>query len=102
MSYFSCPDKTNATACSKGTFAGPGQTVCTVCPVGHFCPTQKLSAPKPCPLGTYANDTQQDSCTSCSSAHSCSNTSVDPVLCEEGYYSEGGRSECLPCPAGFR
>lgn len=52
--------------------------------------------------GTYANETQSISCRDCPPGHSCKNISVTPVVCADGTYSPGGKSECQACPGGYR
>jgi len=97
---YSCISGVGPQSCQKGTYSTPGQTSCTSCPKGYQCPTQNITSPIPCPLGTYSNETNTFECLDCPAGYECSDTSKTPVECVDGTYSLSKRSECVQCPAG--
>ena len=99
---FSCQSKVAPVACSNGTYAGIGQSTCSACTTGYYCPNTKTVAPVPCPSGTYSNDTGASFCQLCQAGHKCPNASITPMSCETGTYSKAGSGECTICPAGTR
>ena len=100
--FCSCSNEIGHLPCPNGTFSSTGQDKCTPCPVGYYCPSESTTSPVPCAVGTYANETQSISCGDCPPGYSCKNTSDTPVLCADGTFSPGGRSECQVCPGGYR
>ncbi|XP_014845642.1 PREDICTED: uncharacterized protein LOC106919650 isoform X3 [Poecilia mexicana] len=99
------------------------------CPPGHYCP-MGTSAPKPCPKGTYSEQSglgDISQCQSCSPGFYCSEPGLSSVsgpclpgfyclegsqsaspgsgdfagICPAGHYCLEGTSVPLPCPAGF-
>ena len=97
-----CASKVAPEACPPKTYSDKGQTTCSDCPLGHYCPQNKTANPIPCPTGSYANTTGNEVCAQCEAGFQCANASLTPVECESGFYSNGSRSECLQCPAGYK
>eukprot|EP00347_Sterkiella_histriomuscorum_P016022 403354791 len=97
-----CPTTTQSPfKCPAGSYSLSGQSSCTDCPVGKFCPATNTPQAYDCPSGYYASVTNQVSCTACPAGYSCSDPTVNPVPCTEGYYSFGYAGTCTQCPAGF-
>ncbi|XP_030007195.1 multiple epidermal growth factor-like domains protein 11 [Sphaeramia orbicularis] len=82
------------------------------CPPGFFCPVG-TAVPKPCPKGTYSEQTglvDESQCCSCSPGFYCSETGLSTVSgpCLPGFYCLEGSQTATPvssasggvCPAG--
>ncbi|KAF7668979.1 hypothetical protein LDENG_00271770 [Lucifuga dentata] len=98
------------------------------CPPGFYCP-MGTSVPKPCPKGTFSEQSRlvdESQCRSCSSGFYCSETGLSEVsgpclpgfyclegsqsatpmsgtsggVCPEGHFCAKGSSVPSPCPAG--
>ena len=89
-------------SCAKGTYSEAGQSSCTLCPLGKYCPAENGTSPIPCPLGTYSNETNSIVCIDCPAGFECSNTSKTPIICSGGTYSLSKSSQCIQCPDGKR
>eukprot|EP00002_Diphylleia_rotans_P010730 TRINITY_DN2129_c0_g1_i2.p1 TRINITY_DN2129_c0_g1~~TRINITY_DN2129_c0_g1_i2.p1 ORF type:complete len:5186 (-),score=657.71 TRINITY_DN2129_c0_g1_i2:603-16160(-) len=76
---------------------------CHACPPGFFCP-EGSSFPIPCDQGLYraaSNGTSAQDCSLCPAGYSCpSFSTIVPLPCQPGSYSESGQLFCSPCPAG--
>ncbi|CEM28618.1 unnamed protein product [Vitrella brassicaformis CCMP3155] len=80
-----------------------------VCPISKYCPLYTLW-PKPCPQGTYRNDTgaaAESDCFPCPLGFYCDNDAntfnLTYVPCPAGYYCNDPNGTVLPvpCPQGF-
>ncbi|GCC23266.1 hypothetical protein chiPu_0001660 [Chiloscyllium punctatum] len=83
------------------------------CPVGHYCP-YGTSSPKPCPLGTFSNQSKlvlQSDCMPCIFGHYCGSEGLEAPSgeCWEGFYCLRGAKmpnnpvqddSGGPCPQG--
>lgn len=116
---FYCPSGTNTPlSCLPGTYQpNIGQGNCSTCRPGSMCPYQNMTkvvpckagyycpdgTPKPCPNGTYGNNTglnNANMCTDCPAGKYCSEAgSTKPKdICAKGYYCEGGAVSATPTP----
>lgn len=101
--FNSCHDKSIVPVkCSSGTYSISGQINCEDCQKGFTCPNEKLHSPLACSNGTYSNETRSVRCKICPAGFACPNPDQSPVECSSGYYSLGGTTKCLICPAGHR
>ena len=63
---FSCQLKGAAPVeCNIGTYSIGGVLECSMCTVGHYCPSKSISIPYPCPTGWYATVQGLDKCIQC-------------------------------------
>ena len=93
--------------CTAGFYCPPGQVKgdANPCEPGYFCP--KLSdLPRPCPSGTYQDESTQSDCKDCPEGRVC-NATIAPVtfpsvICPEGYYcpNKTEYGEQFACPKG--
>lgn len=67
-----------------------------------MCPNDKMHSPVPCANGTFANKTKSSECKICPVGFTCFDPRQTPIKCNDGYYSNGGTSACVICPAGHR
>lgn len=88
--------------CDSGHYAPVGQTICTPCEKGFYCPNVPLGAPLPCLNGTYTSLEGQQLCTLCNAGSYCPFTAQGELSCQNGTYSKSGSTVCTECPAGFR
>ena len=86
--------------CLSGNYINNG--TCTPCEKGFFCPNDNMTAPFPCPLGTYSNNTGFIQCKDCPAGYFCNETVSGPKKCSPGFYSKQRMSICIPCPSGYR
>lgn len=76
-----------------------GQTECTVCPAGFYCPITTQAVQIPCDTGTFSLGGATE-CTLCPAGKACSSTGTIED-CSPGQYSLEGESVCNNCDAGF-
>ena len=101
--YFSCFNKSaSPSPCEPGEFSSSGASQCENCSKGFMCPDAKMHSPLPCVNGTFANKTKSIVCEICPSGYTCLDPRETPEKCDEGYYSSGGITRCVICPAGHR
>ena len=127
IGYYSPSGFTTCIPCEKGTFSSfnQQQTSCSLCAPGKFAALDGMGQCSACPAGTFSYSDGSSMCTSCppwtgsfssmSSCVTCSNSSglclyADQtscpvcgsacVLCNAGYYNEGGGGSCVACSAG--
>eukprot|EP00930_Biecheleria_cincta_P022678 TRINITY_DN16531_c0_g1_i1.p1 TRINITY_DN16531_c0_g1~~TRINITY_DN16531_c0_g1_i1.p1 ORF type:complete len:1023 (+),score=128.73 TRINITY_DN16531_c0_g1_i1:127-3069(+) len=84
---FQCAGPTPPVTCQAGYFALEGSSGCSAVPGGFYAPTPGMSAPLPCPPGTFTPDdgSLHDEC----------------QLCPVGYFSNSsGQTACASCRAG--
>ncbi|XP_028320851.1 uncharacterized protein LOC114474630 [Gouania willdenowi] len=129
--YYTLEGAARATPCPLGTFQpDPGAMSCvkcqggtlcnqtgmsqpSLCPSGHYCPPES-SIPRPCPPGSYTEQTGGESvqhCRPCEAGSFCSRAgqSKPEGLCDSGHYCSSGASTPSPvevasggvCPAGY-
>ena len=67
-----------------------------------MCPDAEMHSPLPCVNGTFANETNSITCEICPAGYTCLDPRETPEKCGEGYYSSGGITPCVICPAGHR
>ncbi len=67
-----------------------------------MCPDPEMHSPLPCVNGTFANETKSITCEICPAGYTCLDPRETPEKCGEGYYSSGGITPCVICPAGHR
>ena len=53
------------------------------CQEGYYCHVQDLGSPKMCDAGYY-----------------CPSVKEYQIICDRGYHSEGGKTECTKCEEG--
>jgi len=115
--YKYCPQGYYYDATSQPT---SGTKICSVCGVGHFCPTG-ATHPAACPAGFVQPSPTGHTCNACPSGKYASPTSgagTTCMTCPEGYYCDNGlktgcpkgtqlnktgsssSSSCTPCPTG--
>jgi hypothetical protein len=117
--YFADGAAKNCSVCPPGYFAeGRGNSLCTICPAGSFCPEtceNQPSTPLPCRAGSFSHPGQEecDSCSagsysganathclSCPPGHFCPPGSANPIPCPGGWMSVGAAGSCSPCLPG--
>ena len=91
--------------CNLGSYSSPGQSECTTCPPGHYCPSVACTGISDCSLpcndGSYSLG-GQTSCTLCSAGYACESTTSGVMTpCVSGEYSLPGQSSCNLCPPGY-
>ena len=102
--------------CPAGSYCQVRPGVVTVendCPQGFYCPEGTPSPHnKPCPIGTYNNQTRLESvdqCQNCPAGYYCPYLAlIEPVLCKAGFYCPGDGTTSFdeddmysnPCPPG--
>lgn len=91
--------------CNLGSYSSPGQSECTTCPPGHYCPSVACTGISDCSLpckdGSYSLG-GQTSCTLCSAGYACESTTSGVMTpCVSGEYSLPGQSSCKLCPPGY-
>jgi hypothetical protein len=81
---FYCPGNGEQLTCKTGYFSNKrGNSKCTPCPVGYYCPAD-LETMLPCPV-----------------LHYCPEGSISPNICEPGLYACPKSAECnIVCPPG--
>jgi hypothetical protein len=77
---------------------------CVPCAAGYFCPTEGLTAMKPCPAGTYS-PAHSDRCFECRAGRLCPNekTTSDAyanALCAAGKMCPRNTAAAQDCPEG--
>ena len=111
---------TRCETCPQGRYTGTnvtGAARCELCPRGSRCPRPDED-PIPCQNGTFTGTegaitcdacapgryavttTGAEVCDRCPRGSSCIDSSVDPVLCDYGYYSNYSQVACTPCDIG--
>lgn len=88
--------------CNPGEYAPTGQTNCTQCEKGFYCPDVPLASPLPCFNGTYTDAVGQTECNLCTAGNFCPFASQGEQPCQNGTYSKNGSSVCTECPGGHR
>lgn len=122
----------SALSCKRGSYNNQvGQYMCTPCEIGHYCPSEKMTAPSPCPAGFFCpllgsgttdvtykgNDFNSTSpcppsyyCpagmgtigTKCPAGSKCPAMSSQPIPCNPGTFQNSTLSTtCYDCPRGF-
>ena len=91
--------------CPKGYFCPEGAIIPIICPIAHFCVTQRPSA-VPCPNGSYTGSTGIQSaaqCRQCTTGYYCQ-LGVIVGRCDSGFYCKTGAGRPDPpdmeCPIG--
>ena len=103
MNVFSCFNKSaEPSPCEPGEFSLSGASQCENCSKGFMCPDSKMHSQLPCVNGTFANKTRSTVCKTCPVGYECLDPRETPSRCSEGYYSVGGTTLCVRCPAGHR
>ncbi|KAG9392255.1 hypothetical protein J8273_5240 [Carpediemonas membranifera] len=96
--------QTTCTACEAGYYCPEGTSDYTIytCPAGYYCPEGTITSTEyPCPAGTYSAATGRtlvSQCTSCSAGKYCETTGLTEPAgdCSEGYYCAGGATTPTP------
>ncbi|XP_064629299.1 uncharacterized protein LOC135488586 [Lineus longissimus] len=74
-----------------------------VCPIGHYCPGGS-AYPRPCPAGSYGNETGLRECLECPAGYYCLLGSINYTTgpCPVGHYCLPGTTHPhqYPCPSG--
>lgn len=70
------------------------------CPglLGHYWYGEEY---KPCPSGYYNSSASELLCTICPAGSYCSDATIGPTACADGFYSFLGMTECVKCPPGW-
>ena len=89
--------------CGEGFFYSNCTASCVQCSPGFYC-TGNLTAPTPCPAGTYgpnAGSVSLGLCLNCSLGHTSSPGAVQCSLCEAGTVAQAeGVAACASCGSG--
>lgn len=90
--------------CYIGSIFDPYSRQCVPCPSGHYCESEILYAPTPCPSGTYSNVTGgavMSICKHCSAGWTSDVGAVKCTICLPGTYSSSsGSPKCAQCHSG--
>ncbi len=89
--------------CGKGTFASKaGSASCSRCTAGHYCPTDGLVEPVPCPDGFYSalGAVLLADCVPCEAGFYCRRGSRRSCVGDAGAYCPKGSSSPSFCPPG--
>ncbi|CAC5381825.1 unnamed protein product [Mytilus coruscus] len=112
---FNCPQGTGTTTpinCTVGWYSEPGQYICIVCQIGHYCDNATTSeeamlTDKRCPAGSYclAGLTTVSDATPCSVGKYCLEATVEETNCPVGTVRKtvgaAAVTDCAPCDAGY-
>jgi len=75
-----------------------------LCPAGHYCDEEgQKRDPKPCPAGTFRNETGAENytdCWECPEGFFCNEGTAYPEPCDAGYSCPDNSRKEFACPAG--
>ena len=98
----SCADPgASPVTCTSGYYSYDYYTACYLCPPGFICPDQNGYKMTRCVQGTYAGP-GSTSCTVVTPGNMAPSPEYAlAIACPTGYYSQGSKDLCAPCPGGF-